>query len=64
MMLPCLKETGVESPEDFPGRSFGVRFFGKEYPLLSWMAHPGMPTDSSDEVMTLLKQGFNVAPLL
>ncbi|OLS47899.1 hypothetical protein BV379_06110 [Rhodovulum sulfidophilum] len=64
MMLPCLKETGVESPEDFPGRSFGVRFFVKEYPLLSWMAYPGMLTDGSHEAMTLLKQGFNVAPLL
>ncbi|OLS52563.1 hypothetical protein BV392_11505 [Rhodovulum sulfidophilum] len=64
MMLPCLKETGGESPEDFPGCSLGVRSFGKEYPLLSWMAYPGMLTDGSHEAMTLLKQGFNVAPLL
>ncbi|MBK5924508.1 hypothetical protein CCR90_12120 [Rhodovulum sulfidophilum] len=64
MMLPRLKEAGVEGPEDFPGRSLGVRSFGKEYPLLSRMAYLGMPTEGSDEAMTLLKQGFNVDPLL
>lgn len=64
MRLTCPKETGGECPEDFPGRSLGVRSFGEEYPLLSWMAYPGMPTDGSHVAMTLLKQGFNVAPLL
>ena len=64
MMLTCLKESGVETPEDFPGRTLGVWFFGNEYPFLSWMAHLGIPTDGGAEGVTVLKQGFNVDPLL
>ncbi|ARC88063.1 ABC transporter substrate-binding protein [Rhodovulum sp. MB263] len=64
MMLTCLKETGVASPADFPGRTLGVWFFGNEYPFLSWMAHLGIPTDGSEGGVTVLKQGFNVDPLL
>ena len=64
MMLTCLKETGVESPDDFPGRTLGVWFFGNEYPFLSWMSKLGIPTDGGDKGVTVLKQGFNVDPLL
>ncbi len=64
MMLTCLKETGVESPEDFPGRTLGVWFFGNEYPFLSWMSKLGVPTEGGSEGVTVLKQGFNVDPLL
>ena len=64
MMLTCLKETGITSPKDFPGKTLGVWFFGNEYPFLSWMAHLGIPTDGSPQGVTVLKQGFNVDPLL
>ncbi len=64
MMLTCRKETGIESPEDFRGRTLGVWFFGNEYPFLNWMAKLGIPTDGSDEGVEVLKQGFNVDPLL
>ena len=64
MMLTCLKETGVESPDDFPGRTLGVWFFGNEYPFLSWMSKLGIPTDGGDKGVTVLKQGFNVDPLI
>ncbi|MGF1476407.1 MAG: ABC transporter substrate-binding protein [Geminicoccaceae bacterium] len=64
MMLTCLKETGITSPEDFRGRTLGVWFFGNEYPFLSWMSQLGIPTDGSDDGVTVLKQGFNVDPLL
>jgi len=64
MMLTCLKETGIASPEDFKGRTLGVWFFGNEYPFLSWMSQLGIPTDGSDGGVTVLKQGFNVDPLL
>jgi NitT/TauT family transport system substrate-binding protein len=64
MMLTCLKETGIEKPEDLRGRTLGVWFFGNEYPFLSWMSHLGIPTDGSAEGVTVLKQGFNVDPLL
>jgi NitT/TauT family transport system substrate-binding protein len=64
MMLTCLKETGIETPEDFRGRTLGVWFFGNEYPFLSWMSQLGIPTDGSEGGVTVLKQGFNVDPLL
>lgn len=63
MMLTCRKETGITSPDDFNGKTLGVWFFGNEYPFLSWMSHLGISTDGGDGV-TVLKQGFNVDPLL
>ncbi|MGO4916585.1 ABC transporter substrate-binding protein [Pseudogemmobacter sp. W21_MBD1_M6] len=63
MMLTCLKESGVASPEDFKGRTLGVWFYGNEYPFLSWMSSLGIGTEGGDGV-TVLKQGFNVDPLL
>lgn len=64
MMLTCLAESGITSPADFPGHTLGVWFFGNEYPFLSWMAHLGIPTDGSANGVTVLRQGFNVDPLL
>ena len=64
MMLTCLKETGIEGPEDFRGKTLGVWFFGNEYPFLSWMSQLGIPTDGSADGVNVLKQGFNVDPLL
>lgn len=64
MMLTCLAESGVTGPEDFPGRTLGVWFFGNEYPFLSWMSQLGIPTEGGEEGVTVLKQGFNVDPLL
>ena len=64
MMLTCLKETGITSPEDFRGRTLGVWFFGNEYPFLSWMSKLGLPTEGGPDGVTVLKQGFNVDPLL
>ena len=64
MMLTCLKESGITSPEDFPGKTLGVWFYGNEYPFLSWMGHLGIPTEGGADGVTVLKQGFNVDPLL
>ncbi|MDS9468353.1 ABC transporter substrate-binding protein [Paracoccus sp. MBLB3053] len=65
MMLTCLKESGVTDPKaDFKGKTLGVWFSGNEYPFLSWMNHLGLATDGSPEGVTVLKQGFNVDPLL
>jgi NitT/TauT family transport system substrate-binding protein len=58
MMLTCLKESGVASPADFKGKTLGVWFGGNEYPFLNWMNK----LDGTD--VTVLKQGFNVDPLL
>ena len=64
MMLTCLKETGITSPADFADKTLGVWFFGNEYPFLSWMSQLGLKTDGSPGGVTVLKQGFNVDPLL
>ncbi|WP_181707855.1 ABC transporter substrate-binding protein [Chthonobacter rhizosphaerae] len=64
MMLTCLKETGITKPEDFKGKTLGVWFFGNEYPFLSWMATLGIPTTGGADGVTVLKQGFNVDPLI
>jgi NitT/TauT family transport system substrate-binding protein len=64
MMLTCLKESGITSPADFADKTLGVWFFGNEYPFLSWMSQLGLKTDGSPGGVTVLKQGFNVDPLL
>ena len=64
MMLTCRKETGITMPADLKGKTLGVWFYGNEYPFLSWMAKLGIPTDGSAQGVKVLKQGFNVDPLL
>ena len=64
MMLTCLKESGIASPADFADKTLGVWFFGNEYPFLSWMSQLGLKTDGSPGGVTVLKQGFNVDPIL
>ncbi len=65
MMLTCWKDAGIESPEDLKNRTLGVWFFGNEFPFLSWMSTLGIQTDGKSESgVEVLKQGFNVDPLL
>ncbi|MTD99510.1 ABC transporter substrate-binding protein [Paracoccus sp. YIM 132242] len=65
MMLTCLKESGITDPKtDFKGKTLGVWFSGNEYPFLSWMSQLGLSTEGGPEGVTVLKQGFNVDPLL
>jgi NitT/TauT family transport system substrate-binding protein len=64
MMLTCLKESGVATPADFADKTLGVWFGGNEYPFLNWMNKLGLKTDGSAGGVTVLKQGFNVDPLL
>ena len=64
MMLTCRKETGIKGPADFKGKTLGVWFFGNEYPFLSWMSKLGIGTKGGADGVTVLKQGFNVDPLL
>ena len=56
--------SGVASPKDFKGKTLGVWFGGNEYPFLNWMAKLGLKTDGSAGGVKVLKQGFNVDPLL
>jgi NitT/TauT family transport system substrate-binding protein len=64
MMLTCRKETGITKPEDFKGKTLGVWFFGNEYPFMAWMARLGIKTDGSAGGVKVIKQGFNVDPLI
>ncbi|MBL4600679.1 MAG: ABC transporter substrate-binding protein [Rhizobiaceae bacterium] len=64
MMLTCRKDSGIASPADFKGKTLGVWFFGNEYPFLSWMSKLGLKTEGGPDGVTVLKQGFNVDPIL
>ena len=64
MMLTCRKDSNVATPADFNGKTLGVWFYGNEYPFLSWMSQLGLPTTGGADGVTVLKQGFNVDPLL
>src|SRR5712671_3417410 len=64
MELTCRKETGIAQPADFKGHILGVWFGGNEYPFLSWMSTLGIATTGAPDGVTVLKQGFNVDPLL
>jgi NitT/TauT family transport system substrate-binding protein len=62
--LTCRKDTAIKTPADFKGKTIGVWFGGNEYPFLAWMAKLGLKTDGSPGGITVIKQGFNVDPLL
>jgi NitT/TauT family transport system substrate-binding protein len=64
LMLTCRAETGIRTPADLRGRTLGVWFSGNEYPFLAWMARLGLRTDGSPGGVRVLRQGFNVDPLL
>jgi NitT/TauT family transport system substrate-binding protein len=64
MMLTCRNDSGVTSPDKFADKTLGVWFGGNEYPFLNWMNKLGLKTDGSAGGVKVLKQGFNVDPLL
>ena len=64
LLLTCLKEAGVEPTDDFKGKTLGVWFFGNEYPFYAWMAKLGLSTDGGPDGVEVLKQAFNVDPLI
>lgn len=61
MMLTCKKSSGVTGPKDLKGKTLGVWYGGNEYPFMSYMAKLGLDTTKD---VKILKQGFNVDPLL
>ncbi|WJV54047.1 ABC transporter substrate-binding protein [Prodigiosinella aquatilis] len=61
MMLTCRKSSGVTTPADLKGKTLGVWFGGNEYPFFNWMNKLGYKPGVDIKV---LKQGFNVDPLL
>ncbi|AWI52184.1 nitrate ABC transporter substrate-binding protein [Aquabacterium olei] len=61
LMLTCKKASGVSAPKDLKGKTLGVWYGGNEYPFLSWMGKLNLKPGKD---ITILKQGFNVDPLL
>lgn len=61
LMLTCRKSAGISLPKDFKGKILGVWYGGNEYPFLNWMNKLGYKPGKD---ITVLKQGFNVDPLL
>ena len=64
MQLTCRKDSGIKTPADFKGKTLGVWFSGNEYPFLGWMDKLGLKTTGGADGVKVLKQGFNVDPLL
>ena len=64
MMLTCRKDAGVATPADFKDKTLGVWFFGNEYPFMAWMSKLGYKTDGSAGGVKVVKQGFNVDPII
>src|SRR5690606_419436 len=64
MQLVCLKDGPVKTEADFKGKTLGVWFFGNEYPFYAWMNKIGLPTEGGTDGVTVLKQSFDVQPLI
>jgi NitT/TauT family transport system substrate-binding protein len=64
MELVCPKDGPVKSEADFKGKTLGVWFFGNEYPFYAWMNKLGLATEGGPDGVTVLKQSFDVQPLI
>ncbi|MEM7461450.1 MAG: ABC transporter substrate-binding protein, partial [Pseudomonadota bacterium] len=64
MQLVCPKDGPIQSEADFKGHTLGVWFFGNEYPFYAWMNKIGVSTDGGEDGVTVLKQSFDVQPLI
>jgi NitT/TauT family transport system substrate-binding protein len=64
MEMVCPKDGPVKTEADFKGRTLGVWFFGNEYPFYAWMNKLGLSTEGGPDGVTVLKQSFDVQPLI
>ncbi|MCQ1835914.1 ABC transporter substrate-binding protein [Neorhizobium galegae] len=64
LQMICPKDGPVKTEADFKGRTLGVWFFGNEYPFFAWMNKLGLKTDGGKDGVTVLKQSFDVQPLI
>lgn len=64
MQLVCPADGPIKTTDDFKGRTLGVWFFGNEYPFYAWMNSLGIPTEGGPDGVTVLKQSFDVQPLI
>ncbi len=64
MQLVCPADGPVKTTADFKGKTLGVWFFGNEYPFYAWMNSLGLSTEGGPDGVTVLKQSFDVQPLI
>ena len=64
MQLVCPKDGPIKTEADFKGHTLGVWFFGNEYPFYAWMNKLGLSTEGVADGVTVLKQSFDVQPLI
>ena len=64
MQLVCPADGPVQTEEDFKGHTLGVWFYGNEYPFFAWMNKLGLSTEGGADGVTVLKQSFDVQPLI
>ena len=64
LLMICPKDGPVKSEADFKGKTLGVWFYGNEYPFYAWMNKIGVKTDGGPDGVTVLKQSFDVQPLI
>ena len=64
MELVCPKDGPIKAEADFKGHTLGVWFFGNEYPFYAWMNKLGYSTEGGADGVTVLKQSFDVQPLI
>ena len=64
MQLVCPADGPIKTTDDFKGHTLGVWFFGNEYPFYAWMNSLGLSTEGGADGVTVLKQSFDVQPLI
>ncbi len=64
MQLVCPADGPIKTEADFKGHTLGVWFFGNEYPFYAWMNKLGLSTEGGADGVTVLKQSFDVQPLI
>jgi NitT/TauT family transport system substrate-binding protein len=64
LLMICPKDTGIAAEADLKGHTLGVWFFGNEYPFYAWMNKIGLSTEGGESGVNVLKQSFDVQPLI
>ncbi len=64
MQLVCPADGPIKTEADFKGHTLGVWFFGNEYPFYAWMNKLGLATEGGADGVTVLKQSFDVQPMI
>ena len=64
LLMICPKDGPIKTEADFKGHTLGVWFYGNEYPFYAWMNKLGIPTEGGADGVNVLKQSFDVQPLI